>query len=216
LFYTITQGAQFLSLVYLPAVTGSLVLSFTQMIVALLGIGLLKERPTSAQWIGSGLFLIGVLVYFSPTNISSGQGLGLGIAVAGLLANALSAILGRSINREIDLQPATVTVLTMGIGGLILLGAGLVVQGMPDLSLANWAAVLWLALVNSAFAFTLWNRTLRTLSAVESSIINNTMLFQIALLAWIFLSEQPATPEIAGMLLAAAGAAIVQIKRTIK
>jgi len=46
----------------------------------------------------------------------------------------------------------------------------------PVLSLKGWGIIVWLALVNTAFAFTLWNRTLQVLSAVESSIINNTML----------------------------------------
>jgi drug/metabolite transporter (DMT)-like permease len=55
--------------------------------------------------------------------------------------------------------------------------------------LVNWATVLWLAVVNSAIAFTLWNRILRTLTAMDPSIINNTMLFQITLLAWVFLGE---------------------------
>ena len=36
---------------------------------------------------------------------------------------------------------------------------------------------------------TIWNYTLRTLTAMESSIINGTMLIQIAVLAWIFLGE---------------------------
>jgi len=46
-----------------------------------------------------------------------------------------------------------------------------------------------LAIVNAAFAFTLWNKSLQMLTAVESSIINGTMLPQIAILAWIFLNE---------------------------
>jgi drug/metabolite transporter (DMT)-like permease len=38
----------------------------------------------------------------------------------------------------------------------------------------------WLSVINTAFAFTLWNHTLRTLTAVESSVMNNTVLVQIA------------------------------------
>ena len=82
------------------------------------------------------------------------------------------------------------------------------------MTLTSWAIVLWLAVVNSALAFTLWNRTLRTLSAMESSIINNTMLFQIAALAWMFLGEGLGWREGAGMGLAAAGILAVQLRRT--
>jgi drug/metabolite transporter (DMT)-like permease len=47
---------------------------------------------------------------------------------------------------------------------------------------------------------------------MESSIINGTMLIQIALLAWIFLGETISAKEISGMLIAALGAVLVQLK----
>jgi len=213
LFYAVTQGAQFLSLVYLPAATGSLLLSFTTILVAFLGITLLGERPTPLQWIGSGLYLVGVLAYFYPLSFLEGEGIGLVVAGVGVLAHALSPILGRHVNRSGALQPLAVTVVSMGIGAVVLLAAGIVVQGLPRLTLTHWLIILWLAVVNSAFAFTLWNRTLRVLSAMESSILNNTMLFQIALLAWIFLGERLTWREMLGMVLAALGTLVVQIKR---
>jgi drug/metabolite transporter (DMT)-like permease len=64
--------------------------------------------------------------------------------------------------------------------------------------LQSWLLIAWLAVVNTAFAFTLWNHTLRTLSAVESSIINNLMLPQIAILAFVFLGETLNGKEILG------------------
>lgn len=213
LFYSVTQGAQFLSLFYLPAVTTSLLLSFTTIIVAFMGIVLLKERPTPIQWGGTGLYLIGVLVYFIPLSLPTHQIVGLIVAAVGVLANSISSVLGRHLNRAAVLEPTTVTVVSMGVGAIVLLVTGGVTQGLPRLTLTNWLIILWLAVVNSALAFTLWNRTLRTLSAMESSIINNTMLFQIALLAWIFLGERPTGREITGMMLAVIGTLIVQMRR---
>lgn len=54
LFIAVTQGAQFLGLTYLPAVTVSLLLSFSPVMVALLGISLLAERPTAANYCAMG------------------------------------------------------------------------------------------------------------------------------------------------------------------
>ena len=71
----------------------------------------------------------------------------------------------------------------------------------------------WLAVVNTALAFTLWNLTQRTLSAIETSIINNTMLIQIAILAWLFLGERLSVRAIVGLALAAIGTLIVQLRR---
>lgn len=213
LFYSVTQGAQFLSLFYLPAMTTSLLLSFTIVLVALLGILLLGERPTAVQWSGTALYLVGVLVYFYPPLLPRGEVLGLIVAGVGVLANALSSVLGRHVNRSGELEPLAVTVVTMGIGAVVLLVGGFLVDGVPQLKLAHWLIILWLAAVNTAFAFTLWNHTLRILSAMESSIINNTMLFQIALLAWLFLGEELTWRRVLGMVLAALGTLAVQIHR---
>jgi len=213
LFYAVTQGAQFLGLAYLPAVTVSLLLNFTTIVVALMGLVLLAERPTALQWGGAGLSIGSIVIYFYPVSLSASQVIGLVVMGAGVLANAGSSILGRRVNREDDLSPLIVTTVSMGIGAAVLLVTGSLTQGLPPLSPINWAFIGWLAVVNTAFAFTLWNHTLRTLAAMESSIINSTMLIQIAVLAWLFLGEPLTTQKIAGMTLAGLGALIVQLRR---
>jgi drug/metabolite transporter (DMT)-like permease len=212
LFYTVTQGSNFWALFYLPAATFSLMLNFTTVIVAMLGILTLREIPSPIQWSGIALFLIGVAIYFYPVAIPQAQVAGYIIAGVSVLANAFSSILGRYVNRESRLDPTTVTVVSMGVGAIVLLVSGIAIQGLPRPTLLGWAIIGWLALVNSAFAFTLWNLTLRTLSAAESSIINNTMLIQIAILAWLFLGERLSTDEIAGLLLASAGILVAQVR----
>jgi drug/metabolite transporter (DMT)-like permease len=213
LFYAVTQGAQFLGLAYLPSVTVSLLLNFTAVMVALLGIVFLGERPSSMQWLGVALSIVGTIIYFYPISLPASQLLGLGIVVVGVIANAISAVMGRSINRTGDISPLVVTVVSMGIGSLLLLVSGLATQGLPPLSLGEWANIVWLAVASTAVAFTLWNHTLRVLSAVESSVINNTMLIQIAVLAWLFLGERLTAQQIVGMLVAGTGALVVQLRR---
>lgn len=209
-FYALAQGAIFLALAVLPAVMLSLILSFSPAAVALLGASFLAERPSRLQWVGVALFLVGALVYFLPVTAPLSAG-GLAIGVLGMVANAAAGVLGRSINRRRDLHPLVVTVVSMGVGSLLLLGTGLLVEGVPELDASGWVIVLWLAVVNTAFAFTLWNHTLRRLTAIESSLINNTMLVQIALLAWIFLGERIGLREAAGLLAAVVGAVLVQL-----
>ena len=212
LFYAFTQGAQFLGLSLLPAVTVSLWLNFTPLIVAVMAIFLLNENPTVLQWTGVILFIIGILTYFYPVELSDNQELGLIVMTIGVLANAASAVLGRNINRESKINPVVVTIISMGIGSIILLIIGIFIQGFPSISTQNIIYLLWLAIINTALAFTIWNFTLRTLSAMESSIINGTMLIQIAILAWIFLDEKISAKELTGMLIAALGAVLVQLK----
>ncbi len=209
--YTLTQGAQFLALDRLPAQTTSLVLSFSPVVVAFLGMALLAERPTALQGAGVLFFLVGAALFLLPAAFPAGQVVGLAIAVTGLFANAGASVLGRFVNRDLALPAASVTLISMGVGSVVLLGVGTAVQGLPELSLRGWAIVAWLAAVNTAFAFTLWNVTLRRLSAMESSIINNTMLIQIALLAWAFLGESLGARQIAGLVVASLGTLVVQV-----
>ena len=212
LFIAITQGAMFGGLLYLPAVTVSLWLNFTPLVVAVLAIFLIKEVPTKLQWIGVILFVGGILTYFYPVALSENQEIGLIIMTIGVFANSASSVLGRSINREAKINPVVVTVVSMGIGSIILLIVGIATQGLPPISFQNILYLLWLAIINTAVAFTIWNFTLRTLSAMESSIINGTMLIQIAILAWIFLGEAISLQEGIGMMVAAFGAVLVQLR----
>lgn len=212
LFYAFTQGTQFIGLSLLPAVTVSLWLNFTPLIVAVMAIFLISEYPTKLQWLGVILFVLGIFTFFFPVALSDHQELGVIVMTIGVLANSASAVLGRTINRATRINPIVVTVISMGIGSVILLVAGIIVQGFPSISIQNILYLFWLAVINTALAFTIWNFTLRSLSAMESSIINGTMLIQIAVLAWIFLGEAISLQEGIGMLIAALGALLVQLK----
>lgn len=211
-FYSVTQGAQFLGLAYLPAATVNIMLNFTTVVVALLGTFVLQERLSPAQWFGVIVSVIGAMIYFYPVNFPTNEIIGITIMIGGILANAISAVLGRKVNRDGPRDPITVTSVSMSVGAIILLIGGVTFQGMPSLSPTNWGFILWLAVVNTALAFTLWNRTLQTLTAVESSLINNTMLIQIPILAWVFLGEALTAQKIIGLVVAGVGTLIVQIR----
>ncbi len=213
LFYAVTQGASFVALAYLPAVTVNLLWSFSSATVALMGIVWLAERPTRFQWLGVGLATLGAIIYFCPVDLPASQLLGVLVSVFGVLANAAASILGRDVNRAGDVHPLVVTVISMGIGSIVLLATGIAVQGLPNIGIRGWAIIAWLAVVNTAFAFTLWNHTLRTLSATESSIINGTMLIWIPVLAVLFLHERVTAKEVFGLVVAGVGMLIVQLRQ---
>lgn len=210
-YYTLTQGAQFLGLAYMPANTLSLLLSLSSVSIALLGLWLLAERLNATQWAGVFVALAGAFIYFGSFGSLSTAAWGIG-ALA-VLSNSFASVMGRAVNRRQTLSPLLVTVVSMGLGSLLLLGWGLATEPFPVLGPRQWLLIIWLAAVNTALAFTLWNHTLRTLSAVQSSVTNNTMLIQIAILAWLFLGERLAPIEIAGLLVAALGTLLVQVRR---
>ena len=212
-YYAATQGASFVALNYLPAVTVNLIWNFSSVSVALLGIVWLAERPTYFQWGGIILALIGALIFFYPVKIPHSQTLGVIISLFGVGVNAVSSILGREINRSKTHHPLIVTVVSMGAGSLVLLAVGVLLEGLPAIDIKGWGIILWLAVVNTAFAFTLWNQTLRTLSAVESSIINSTMLVWIPFFAVMFLGETITAKEIIGLVIVGVGTLVVQLRK---
>jgi len=214
IFYTITQGTQFLALSYLPSAMLSLMLNFSAIVVALVGIQLLNEYPTRSQWGGMAVFVTGVLIYFYPINLPKEIVVGLLIGGASTLSNAGAALLGRKVNRDTLLSPFVITLVSMGFGAALLLGFGVVLEDIPPIPIEGWGIILWMAVINTAFAFTLWNITLKTLSATESSIINNTMLIQIAILAWVFLGEAIGLKDGIGLIVATLGIFIVQVRRS--
>ena len=119
-FYTMTQGGQFLTLYHLEAVTFSLVLSFTPVLVALFGVIALREVPSRRQWGGIVIFVAGVLIYFRPVSMPDEKALGL--ALAGFTVCGLHRVLRAPPlrSRERTIPPLVVTVISMGVGAVSL------------------------------------------------------------------------------------------------
>jgi drug/metabolite transporter (DMT)-like permease len=202
-FYTLTQGAQFVALDHQPAATTSLMLAMTPLAVAAVSGRSTGERTTPAQIGGAMLVTAGAVAYFSGS--LGATAVGMAAAGIGLGSNVAGSILGRVVNRVEHTMPLVTTAVSMSIGAAVLVVTGLLVEGTPTLSGRALVIIAWLAVVNTALAFTLWNASLRHLTATESALINNTMLVQIALLAWLFLSETPSPIQVVGIVAVSAG-----------
>ncbi len=213
LLYAVTQGAVFVTLTYLPAVTTNLLWSFSSVVVTVFGILWLAEKPTRLQWVGIALAIAGALVYFMPVAIPRSQSIGVIAALTGILTNAVSAVMSRNINRSEMHHPLLITVVSMGAGSILLLAAGFAFEPPPVVHARGLAIILWLALTNTAFAFTLWNHILRTLTAMEASVINGTMMIWIPILALLFLGETITGKEIIGLAITGLGTLIVQFRK---
>jgi drug/metabolite transporter (DMT)-like permease len=199
----LTQGAQYVALAHQPAATTGLVLAMTPTFVAVIAAIALAELPSGRQVLGALLVAGGAALFFvGELGFTT---LGMLAAMLCLAANVAGAVLGRDVNWAARLSPLLVTTVSMSVGAVVLLAAGLLLEGLPDLGPRAWLLIGWLAIVNTAFAFTLWNRSLQRLSAVTSASLNNTMLVQVALLAWLFLSEDPGAAGLAGIVIVSVG-----------
>lgn len=213
LFISLTQGAQFLGLSYMPSVHVSLFLNLSPIVVLILGRIFLKEKLNSKQWIGLLVFLSGIALYFYPFSDLIQYQRGMTVMTFGLVFNASATVYGRFVNQKLAIPTIHLTALSMGVGGVILLVIGILTQGWVNFTISNWMIVFWLAIVNTAFAFNLWNKSLKVLSALSANLINNTMLIQIALLSWLLLNETLTNVEWIAVALVAIGVAWVQLFR---
>lgn len=201
--YALTQGAMFVALDHQPAATTSLVLALTPLLVAGLSSLSLHETPKTHQLAGAVLVALGAWAFFSGE--LGATALGMAAAGVGLAANTGSSLLGRAVNRGGEAEPLVVTAVSMAVGAALLVVTGLGVEGLPSVSARGWLIIAWLAVVNTALAFTWWNLSLRRLSALESAVINTSMPVQIAALAWIFLDEPLGAGEVLGIILVTVG-----------
>ncbi len=212
-FIALTQGAQFVGLSLLDSITVSMMLNLTPFMVLTLGILFLKEVPTRRQIGLIFLGLFGVFIYFQPVNLPAAALTGLLVVTIGVLANAFSSIMGRSLNRDRVIPAVVVTVVSMTVGAAILLWTALWVEGFAPLSMTSVFFVLWLGVVNTAFAFPIWNHAMRTLRAIDMTLINSTMLPQIALLAVLILGDRPDSLDWLGLVLVGLSALFVQLSQ---
>lgn len=210
-FYAVTQGAQFVAIDAQPVATTNVLLAMTPLVVALSSAALLGEHTTAVQRAGAVVIVAGAVVYFAGD--LGATAVGLAAATIALVANAAASLLGRSINRTMTISPIVVTTVSMSVGAAILLVAGLSLDGVPHLSGRGALIVAWLAVVNTAAAFTWWNHAHRHLSAAELAAINTTMAVQIPILGWIFLDEPLGAPEVAGITLVVTGVLAMQTLR---
>lgn len=215
-YYTITMGTQFIGLALLPAITVSFILNFTTILVVGFAFFLLQERPNLKQIILVLVALIGGFFYFWPLDIIASSILGILVVIISLVANSFSAIIGREINRTQQASALVVTTISMMIGAIFLLVAGFIQTPILLLSPLGIITILWLSIVNTALAFTLWNKAMQRLTALETTIINSTMLAQIAVLAFVFLGEVPTLLGWVGIILVMIAAMLIPMFRESK
>jgi len=207
--YTIGNGAFFLALKYLPAVTVSFVGSLSPLLVLFLGLSWLREVPTRWQVAGVLLSIVGSVLFFSP-GLKAGEMVGLLIVVVGLVGFSLFGVLARFLARERQIDTLSRTALPLAIGGGLLMVIAWPLEGPPVFSAAGWMAVLWLAVVNTALGYLLYHHAVHVLTALEMNVLLNLCPLGAAALAWLLLGERLYPIQIMGVVVVIVGVTLVQ------
>ena len=102
------------------------------------------------------------------------------------------------------------TVYLRVLGAILLVITANFIEKSQIISIESWMIIIWLGLVNTAFTFLIWNPASRKIRVFQQTILQNTMLIQIALLSYVFLGEILIINKIFGILLVFAGILVVQ------
>jgi len=214
--YFIAQGLQFVGLYYLPAITVTFILNLTPVFVVVLSTIFLREVPSFIQLLGIIFVLLGVRVFFIGSTLIFNEALGIVVTLISGIGWATYMVLMRHYLRKNQENVIGLTAWSMTLGSLMLFGAAIFSGNLTMPSHRGWIIILFLSVVNTALAFVLWNHPLKTLKAYEQSILQNTMLIQITLLAYVFLKETLTLYKIVGMSMVFCGVLLVQLYPAIR
>jgi drug/metabolite transporter (DMT)-like permease len=130
-----------------------------------------------------------------------------------LAGNAMFGVLGRKVILSRQVDSLSLTAIPLGVGGGVLLPTALAIEGLPRLSITGLGIVLWLALINTALVFWLYNHALRQLIAFEMSVVVNLTPLVTAVWAWLLLKEKLSSLQVLGMITVIIGIGLVQWRR---
>jgi drug/metabolite transporter (DMT)-like permease len=214
LVFCVAQVAFVLALGELPASTVGLLMGLGPVVTAVVVMRSQQERASAVQVVGIAVLIAGVVAFFGMALPEAATPTALLAGIAIPLTIGGSAKLGRHLAveaRRLFGGPLGLTALAMSVGGVATLVLALVLEGVPSFSQRAWFLIIWLAAVNTALTYTLWTQTQRTLRAVESSVLGDLTVILIAVLGWFVLDESLEPLQIAGLIVAVVGVAIVQL-----
>lgn len=206
-----------LSLQYVPASKGALVVTLNPVFTLLLSAWLFREHLGRMIVLGMALAAVGavlVITHGAPWTILAG-GLGVGeMLLLGCVAGWVAyTLIGRRLLDSVD--AVTATGVTGLIGFFMLLAASLAVEGLDGFAAAvhapwqAWAALLMLAFGGTALAYIWYFDGIKALGAgAAASYIVLVPVFGVALSAW-WLGERIDSSLLFGGLMAVAGMALM-------
>ena len=198
-----------------PAAQIALVQSLTPLLTAALGIVLLHEPLHPRQWLGLFLGLAGVgLVVGHAALASPARFTGLVLAFVGVLGLVAGTVWFGRFCREVPLlQNATAQFLSAAlVAGL---GAWWLEIPRADWTQEAVAATAWNTVLVSLGGMALYACMLARGSAARASANFYLVPGTAALLAWLFLGEQPSLLAIVGLLVASGGCFLVGAARPV-
>ena len=169
------------------------------------------ERLTARKTLGVVLGLAGVTLTIGPGLLGHLDLTSLGqLAVLGAsLSYAVSAVFSRHTTR--GLRPEVVAAGMLTVSCLVMIPAAIWVEGVPSLPYAarTWAALGYISLLSSAFAYILYYRVLQTAGAGNASLVTLMIAPVAVVLGALTYGEALPPAAYLGLILLAAGMVVI-------
>ena len=162
----------------------------TPIFVFLMAILYLKEKVTPLKVIGMGASFAGVAVILRGGRLDEGVLFGDFLVILAVIAWAAYTVLGKNLLRKYG--SLTVTAYALIIGTLAYLPIGLLpairfdYSQVPD---AAWLSLLYIAIMTSVVAYSIWYWALARMEASKLAIFQNLQPIFAAILSMIVVSE---------------------------
>jgi drug/metabolite transporter (DMT)-like permease len=181
----------------------SLILATVPLLVAVVGVALGVERPTTRVWVGLLVAFAGLALLVHAGGGASFQWStvwGDALVFGSALCWATYTVLGRPW-LERGMSPADLTVVTLRLGLPLI-----VLAGVPDLLRVDWRSVnalTWAALLFSAtfaiaVAYVVWYASVQVVGGARTAAVSNLVPIVTLLAAWTWLGETLNAVQIVG------------------
>ncbi len=200
--YAIAQGLQYIGQSYLTPTQSSLFLSVgNTTIVVLIDKIWLKEHQGSQDIIKLLLLVVGIMMYYYPFSMESISFTGVFFMLMSSIGYAVNLSLNRNLLKKNHVDTFTLVAKPMLVGAIILLLAGICIEGVPIVTGQLILILLYLSGISGALGFYLWTASQKDLTAFQSSSINNLMLVEIAVMDILFFGRTFTILQIAGIMI---------------
>lgn len=198
--YIATQ-ALYISALGLTTAATAIFLQFSAPVyILLLGFWLLHEKPSRADWLAMLIIFGGMILFF-------GESLNLDNLAGALLAALSGVFLGLmtvALRAQKHGNPAESFLLANAFSAIF--GFYFVLQ--ETWSLASWAAIIYLGVIQVGLAFVLYSMAIRVIPALEATLIGTLEPILAPLWVFLFIGEMPGPLAMFGALLVLVGVVI--------
>jgi probable blue pigment (indigoidine) exporter len=208
--FGIFQALLFVAAYRLPGGVAATAGAIQPLVVAAFAAALLGERVRTLTAVSAVAGIVGVgLLVLTPQ--AAVDPIGVAAALGGTASMAAGIVLAKHWGRPAGLM--TFTGWQLVAGGVLLVPASLVVEGLPPAFTGrNWAGAAWLALAGTGLAYSLWFRGIERLPAGSVSFLVLLSPLVATVLGWVALDQSLTAGQLAGTALIAVAVLPAQLR----